>query len=93
LKYPISFIIDIIVADWGLISPILVIIFLVLVAWKVRKLDDGIPVIRKMLIILVNHYKGCMRLREDDMGVRPISSSSGGLSTSPMGLFKELRSV
>jgi hypothetical protein len=81
LKAPLSLIVSVIVADWGLISPAFSILVFFLGVWKLRKLNYGILAFGKMLM-KVNDCRGCMELRERMNGSTP--SKTGVAATSKL---------
>jgi hypothetical protein len=62
LRAPLSLIISVIVADWGLIHPSLTIIIFLFGLWKLRGIQYGIPTFKEILIIVNECH--CMESRE-----------------------------
>jgi hypothetical protein len=63
LKSPISFIISVLIADWGFISSMIAIVMFFLGVWKAREIIHGIPIFKDALI-KGDRCQGCMELRE-----------------------------
>jgi len=63
LKTPLSLIVSVIVADWGLISPAFSIFFFLLGAWKLRKANYGISAFGRMLMKVMDS-QGVVERRE-----------------------------
>lgn len=74
LKTPLSLIVSVIVADWGLISPAISIVFFLLGVWKLRNVNYGIPALGRILM-KVNDSQGSVALPEG------MNSSKGEITT------------